>query len=59
MRAHVLLNLLYEMKRDKMPGLINSNGPGRMTKMVAKPIYGKTPLKIYSPDQDIQMMIPR
>ena len=38
MRAHVLLNLLYETKRDKMPGLINSNGPGRMTKMVA---YGR------------------
>ena len=27
--------------------------------IVAMPIYGKTPLKNYSPDQDIQMMIPR
>ena len=25
-----------------------SNGPGHMTKMAAMPIYGKTPLKIFS-----------
>ena len=25
-----------------------SNGPGHMTKMVAMPIYGKNPLKIFS-----------
>ena len=24
-----------------------SNGPGQMTKMAAKPIYGKNPLKIF------------
>ena len=34
-----------------------SNGPGHMTKMATTPIYGKTPLKIFSRNRRLMTLV--